>query len=125
MNNLFSNPHLLWQVVIVVATSSPLILIIIKWFWNATQKEVKGLVVKELKEDNVAFKNLMHEQLDVIKDTVEVVKDSIIVMKKDNQLSHAQNKQMLDVMMMHIDELKHVKGEVNTLKNRVYKIEKR
>jgi hypothetical protein len=45
-------------------------------------------------------------------------------MKKDNELNHKHSEKMIDVMMMHIDELKHVKSAVDNHEERIYKIEK-
>lgn len=124
MKELISAPQNLWVLFLITSTSIPILIFVIKWFWKLTSYEVKGAIVSELKQDNETFKAIMNEQLSVVKDTVEVVKDSIIVMKKDNELGHTQNKQMLDVMMLHIDELKHVKGQVDSHEKRIIKIEK-
>lgn len=123
MSDLTNDPSKLWQIIVVASAATPIIVLLIKWFWKSTHNEVKSAIISDLKEDNEVFKKLMHEQMEVVKDTVEVVKDSIIVMKKDNELSHDQNKQMIDVMMLHIEELTHIKVKVEEHEGRIYKIE--
>lgn len=116
-------PSVLYLFFGILLAISPIIIKWIKWFWGVTKSEVKKEVINDLKQDNDQFKSLMHEQMEVVKDTVEVVKDSIIVMKQDTELSHRQNEQMIEVMMLHIEELSHVKTRVEDHETRIYKIE--
>ena len=74
-------------------------------------------MVSELKKDNEVFKELIQDQM-------TVVKDAVMVMKKDNEVSHKHSEQMIEVMVLHIDELKHVKGTVENHENRLTLIEK-
>ena len=117
MNDLVHNPYKVWQLIVVVSAATPIIFLFVKWFWSVTQKEVKTAIISDLKEDNEVFKKLMHEQMQVVKDTV-------FIMKKDNEVSHKHSEQMIEVMVLHIDELKHVKGTVENHENRLILIEK-
>jgi hypothetical protein len=117
MSDLTNDPSKLWQIIVVAASATPIIIILIKWFWKVTHNEVKSAIISDLKEDNEVFKKLMQEQMAVVKDTV-------FIMKKDNELNHKHSEKMIDVMMMHIDELKHVKSAVDNHEERIYKIEK-
>ena len=117
MNDLVHNPYKVWQLIVVVSAATPIIFLFVKWFWSVTQKEVKTAIISDLKEDNEVFKKLMKEQMQVVKDTV-------FIMKKDNELNHKHSEKMIEVMMLHIDELTHVKGTVDDHTERIYKLEK-
>ena len=110
-------PSILYLIFGILLALSPIIIKWIKWFWGVTKSEVKKEVVSELKKDNELFKELMHEQMQVVKDTV-------FIMKKDNELNHKHSEKMIEVMMLHIDELTHVKGTVDDHTERIYKLEK-
>lgn len=109
-------PSVLYLIFGLLFALSPLIIKLVKWFWDVTKSEVKKEVVSELKKDNEIFKELMQDQM-------IVVKDAVLVMKKDNEVSHKQNEQMITVMLMHIDELKHVQGTVENHEHRLILIE--
>jgi len=117
MSDLTNDPSKLWQVIVVASAATPIIVLLIKWFWKVTHNEVKSAIITDLKEDNEVFKTIMQDQMQVVKDTV-------MAMKKDNEVSHKHSEQMIDIMMMHIDELKHVKGTVEDHEDRILKIEK-
>lgn len=110
-------PSVLYLIFGILLAISPIVIKLVKWFWSVTKSEVKKEVVTELKKDNEVFKELMQDQM-------TVVKDAVLVMKKDNEVSHKHSEQMIDVMMMHIDELKHVKGTVENHEDRLIRIEK-
>lgn len=117
MNDLVNNPYKVWQLIVVVSAATPIIFLFVKWFWSVTQKEVKTAIISDLKEDNEVFKKLMQEQMQVVKDTV-------FIMKKDNELNHKHSEKMINVMMLHIDELTHLNSKVENHEERIYKIEK-
>ena len=110
-------PSILYLFFGILLALSPIIIKWIKWFWDVTKSEVKKEVVSELKKDNEVFKELIQDQM-------TVVKDAVMVMKKDNEVSHKHSEQMIEVMVLHIDELKHVKGTVEKHENRLIFIEK-
>jgi hypothetical protein len=95
---LLKQPSILYLIIGTLIALTPIISKSVKWFWTSTKADVKKEVINELKEDNQAFKDLMHEQMEVVKDTVEVVKDSIEVMKSDGKMRQKQHEGLMKVM---------------------------
>jgi len=65
----------------------------------------------------------------IFKKTIsQVVEDSVQpqfnLVKELVDVRHQENKQLFDVMEMHIDELRHIKLEQNEIKERVSHLEK-
>jgi len=117
MKELINHPENIAALVMLLSFGTPVLMLVIKWFWKVTRKEVKSEVVNELREDNRAFKELIHEQMGVVKETVEVI-------KFDGKLRQKQHEDLMSIMMVHIDELGHVKEKVESNTVRIYKIEK-
>jgi hypothetical protein len=121
---LLKQPSILYLIIGTLIALTPIISKSVKWFWTSTKADVKKEVINELKEDNQAFKDLMHEQMEVVKDTVDVVKDSIEVMKSDGKMRQKQHEGLMKVMDLHITELVHMRQKVDNHEERIEKIEK-
>lgn len=81
-------------------------LIFIKKWIEGQKDDIKTEITDTIKEDTDDFKEVIRDQMNAVKETVEVVKTH----SKISQKHHEENQ---NIMMLHIEELKHLHNKVN------------
>jgi len=160
MKELLNSPEKIAVFVAVVIISIPVIIFIITWFFKFVQSKVVDEITEkqkkreaELKAEQKAkeeaekllndqFKELMHGQMDLVKESNEILKQTLKsndenaerrhkqhaemmeTFKADNEIKNKQHTQMFTALEMHTDQLKHFKEILVDHDQRIMKVEK-
>lgn len=108
----------LYLIIGVVLSITPFAWKLFKKFITTQKTDFKKEIKEDIKEDQKQLTKLMSDQMQSVKDTVEVVKSH----SKLSQRHHEDNQTM---MMMHIEELRHLHEKVNVHDEEIDKNKKR
>lgn len=160
MKELLNSPEKITVFVAVVVMSIPVIVFIITWFFKFIQGKVVAEITEkqkkreeELKAEQKAkaeaekllndqFKELMHGQMELVKESNQILKQTlksndenaekrhkqhsemIETFKADNEIKNKQHVQMFTALEMHTEQLKYFKETLIDHDQRIEKIEK-
>lgn len=109
MKYLIENPEHIMTVFFLLSVATPVILMVIRWYWKKTRVDVEKSISTALSD---GFKKMLEAENKYKEDQFKILKDqntnterAVELMKQDSERSYIINERTLSLMEMYIEEI--------------------